>query len=67
MAFLKFNYREELEKLTTCETPCAVCRGRLAGLTAANLLEIIKAADRQERRIRRARRAGNLITFPKLT
>lgn len=67
MSIIKFNYCEELKRVSICEdAPCSICRGRLAVLAAADLLTILKAAERRNKKIRRARRVGNLIMFPKL-
>jgi hypothetical protein len=53
------DVRKGLEKIATCEgSPCALCRGTLCLIAASDLLEVFKAAERREKRIRRARRFG---------
>ena len=62
----KFNVQEEVERVARAECiSCAGCDGGvLLKLLAEDRVEAIKAEARKERRIRRAYRRGNLITFP---
>jgi hypothetical protein len=66
--YRRFNLKDEL-KLAACEDgfSCDLCEhGRLLFQAASTLLDRMEASERQERRIRKAQRRGNLIMFPKL-
>lgn len=64
----KLDLRERLERIA--QGDCLSCDHCDEGLTlkllAQDLLKIQKAHEKRERRIRAARRRGNLIMFPKL-
>ena len=68
--FRKVNVVEELTKVNeTLEcglTPCSVCQERLMPMFVGSLLVRFKAEAKRARQIRKVKRRGNLISFPKL-
>jgi hypothetical protein len=67
---VKRNILEDLRSIETLlksgVAPCSICRGVVMACCADTMLEVLKAEQRRARHIRRVKRVGNLMQFPKL-
>jgi hypothetical protein len=77
MSFRKINFIAEIKTANQAVSigmrPCSVCQGRLMPMCMESYLKYYqdaqrrtRQAERRERLIRKAKRVGNLIEFPKI-